>query len=352
MTRPEAVSESAVALAHRLLARPAFQVAWGGRTRLVSTADGTRARWASVLAIPAHRRPARVWRSMLAAKIALVPPERSRASLVGDHWLRGSLAHLVPLDAAIGTSGPFQSLLVRLVNPASGCIEAIAKVMVSARPDAFARVRTEAEAMHDAEVHDVVPGLIAEGAIDGQPFLVMRYITGRSLGASRIDLVRAHQGLKYQEASARRVPAKEHPWLELVLEKLPSVGLDQVSQELGVVRMHGDYAPWNVLWTPVGRPVIIDWEASVLDGVAYADLAHYVLVVERFLRRRSPIIAMGRAVRTVSERLTVGQYEARALVALGAAAAILREGPEQAATGVDHYWRAVIAAALERDSTR
>ena len=347
----ESVSEPAVALAHRLLVRPAFQVAWGGRTRLVSTAVGARARGASVLAVPAYRRPARVWRSIVAAKTALLPPERSRASSAGD-WLRDTLAHLEPDYAVIGTSGPFQSLLVRLRNPASECIEAIAKVMVSARSDAFARVRTEAEAMRDAEVQDIVPGIIAEGDVDGQPFLVMRFVSGRSLGACGKDLGRAHRALRYQATSARKVPAMEHPWLELVRAKLPCIGLDSLPNELGVVRTHGDFAPWNVVWASDDRPVVIDWEASVVDGVQHTDLAHYVLAVERFLRRRSPVVAAGTAVRVVTEMLAVDQREACAFVGLAAAAAILRDKPDKAVNGVDRYWREVIAAVLEHDSSR
>lgn len=308
---------------------------------MVSIADRVRARVASVIAIPAYRPTARIWRSFVAAKSALVRPAQS-PSIEAGAWLPEAVAHLEPVDSLIGTPGPFQTVVVRLVDPSSGSLSAIAKVLVSCGSDATTRVRTEAAALLAMAETGVAPVYLADGEVDGHPFLVMRFVSGRPLGASHSDFLRASGVLDYQTTDARRIRAGEHPWLEIVREKLPDVGLGAMPDHLGVVRTHGDFAPWNVLASERGRYIAIDWEASAATGVQYSDLAHYVLAVERFLRRRLPSVAAARAVRVMQASLGLAIVEARAIVVLAAAAAVLRDAPEPNTTNVDRYWLEVI----------
>lgn len=339
------VRDPAVELARLLLGRPSFLVGWGGRPRLISAAEGPLRRAASVAAVPSYRLRAKLWRKLVAVKTALFAPDWITTAAVGD-WLPDSLVHLVPVDAIIGTPGPFQSVLIRLRNPRNGSVEAIAKVSVAMSSDALARLSVEAEAMRDVVVDAIVPAILGTGSAEGHPFLVMQFVSGRPFGASRSDFVRAHGALSYQVSRVRTVVASEHPWLDVVRERLPELDLDRLPSRLGVARTHGDYAPWNVIWTPSGRPVVIDWEASDSSGVQFSDLAHYALAVERYLRGRSPAIAAGRAMQALSQTLSLSERDARLLVGLAAVVAVLRDAPHPEVSGIDRYWRDVVGIAF------
>lgn len=345
------MDEPAVELALRLLVRPAFVAAWGGRIRMASTATSPAGRARSVGNVPAYRSSARAFRMLMAARVALLAPMRLSTSTPAD-WLPRPLAHLTPVDAIVGTPGPYQNVLVRLGDPRRGGFQAIAKVMVSTAPGTQARARTEVEALRDMSVRAIAPEVLAEGAVDGHPYLVMSFVAGRSLRASRSDLERACRALDFHVGCARTVIAQEHPWVKALQARLPGIRLDALPRELGVVRTHGDFAPWNVLLPSNGRPVVIDWEASVAEGVLHTDLAHYVLAVERFIRRRSPGRALSRAVYALGELAHVAPDDARAIVGLAAVAALLRDQPEHLVKEDDGFWRAVVGLSLGNASNR
>ena len=108
------------------------------------------------------------------------------------------------------------------------------------------------------------------------------------------------------------------------------------------MRTHGDYAPWNVLRSRDGRFTVIDWEASVAEGVPGVDVAYYLLSVERYLRKRPAHVAAERAVRSMMAAAGVTASEASAYVALGAAGALLQQPSCGQGVIGDRYWFSVI----------
>jgi hypothetical protein len=50
---------------------------------------------------------------------------------------------------------------------------------------------------------------------------------------------------------------------------------------------HGDLAPWNLLTTPPGERLLIDWEEAINGLVAYEDLAHFLVQRASLVHRSS-----------------------------------------------------------------
>lgn len=336
--------EPAVELARRLLGQPAFEIAWGGRRRLVSTAASFRGRAASVLGVPAYRREARTFRGLMAARSAFIQQALVSVKDGLSNWLPSQVGDLVPFDALIGTPGPYQAVLVRLTCPRTGRFMAVGKVSVSIDSCARARIRNEVEAMRDVAVREIVPEILGEGVVEGHPFFVMRFVHGRAIGGRKSDLRIAATALEYQNDGQRSVPAEDHPFVRDLTKAVPQFPVDELPAELKVVRMHGDFAPWNVLATEGRRLVLIDWESSRAEGLPYADLAYFLLANERYLRRRPPDAAVRVAARAMGTFFNVSERTAEVLVGLGAGA--LLTDPHSGLGGrkrSDWYWRDVVS---------
>jgi len=98
------------------------------------------------------------------------------------------------------------------------------------------------------------------------------YVEGIESGAHAWAMVVPSAGLArfarllrdYHDAVARFRPPEDSPW---------SAGLGPPGR--GQVLCHGDFGPWNVVWSPAGEPlVIIDWDYAApgtpIEDVAYA----------------------------------------------------------------------------------
>lgn len=68
---------------------------------------------------------------------------------------------------------------------------------------------------------------------------------------------------------------------------------------LPLVFQHGDPGPWNLLVTPEGKPVFLDWEAAEPDGIPLWDLFHFL---------RSYGLAVSRAAGTHDAARSFGQH--------------------------------------------
>lgn len=339
--------DPAVDLARRLLGQPAFEVAWGGRRRLVSAATDFRGRATSVLGVPAFRWQARALRGLVAARSVVI-----QQALVGTEdglsdWLPSKVRNLVPFDAVIGTPGSYQAVLVRLRCPRTGSLVAVVKVSVSTKSDATARIRNEIEAMRDAAVKAIVPDLLGEGEVDQHPFFVMRFVHGRTIGGSKADLRLAANVLSYQNEGKRTVPAAEHPFVRRVVAQFPGFPVDELPGELGAVRTHGDFAPWNMIVQSRGRIVVFDWEASEAEGVPFADMGHYLLSLERYINKKPAAVAVSRASHVISDLLNMSEEQSSVLVGLSAAARSIQVASacDDRAVG-DPYWQDVVTAAV------
>ena len=59
---------------------------------------------------------------------------------------------------------------------------------------------------------------------------------------------------------------------------------------------HGDFAPWNILRTADGDPMVIDWEFGLENDVPAWDLVHYLLLEADLVERREPADSLERTV--------------------------------------------------------
>jgi len=57
-------------------------------------------------------------------------------------------------------------------------------------------------------------------------------------------------------------------------------------------RVHGDLAPWNILWDGMGW-VLVDWEESTPDGEAFHDILHYFVQAYALLAEPSGDVIVG-----------------------------------------------------------
>lgn len=84
--------------------------------------------------------------------------------------------------------------------------------------------------------------------------------------------------------------------------------LERLEKErLLAVTCHGDFARWNLLRTPDGGLVVLDWEWGHKDGLPGIDLVHYFLQDERLVRRLSPAQAVEKT-RVALERPVCREY--------------------------------------------
>ena len=335
------VVDEGVALAVALLGLPCFPVIWAGRTRVLSAASKTRSRYASVKWARAYRWSARLVRELSAVRAALYRPTRlARGAELGG-WPPESVRHLRPFDAIVGTPGLTQSVLVRFVEPDTNKPRAVAKVMVSREPHAAERIAAESEAIQDPVLNGLVPRRWETGLVAGRHYLVTEFVAGRPVSSGRRGFGIAAGALAFQATGAGLVDIEEHPWVRRASQRVPSLRRDRLVGRFPIARMHGDFAPWNILVRPGQSLALIDWEFSEADGVAGVDLAHYVLVTQHLLKRRDA----SSATRTGAVELQrVGGYaaaDARTLMALAAASVLMRE-PDAGREDNGAFWKEVI----------
>jgi hypothetical protein len=324
LNETQSATQEGVSLAMAFLGVPCFPVSWAGRTRLVSAAAGPRSRYASVKWTPAYRWSARLVRELSAVRAALHKPDPVTLDGGLDNWPPESVRHLRPFDAIVGTPGPTQSVLVRFADPESGKPRAVVKVMVSLTLDAAERIAAESKAIQDPALEGLVPLHRETGVAAGHHYLVTEFVTGQSIAAGRQGMRVALDALTFQANAKESADARDHPWVQRALKRVPWLRPDRLSGRFPIGRMHGDFAPWNIL---VRRRnlTLIDWEFSEPDGVAGVDLAHYVLITQRLLKRRNPMNAARIGATELHRAVGYEIDEAHTLMALAAASVLIRK---------------------------
>ncbi len=206
-------------------------------------------------------------------------------------WRRPALPE--PL-VYLGTPGPRRKAVVHLIDAASHACELIVKAPMT--EGARVAIEHEAETLLrlQCEGFDAAPRLVAfdaDKSVSSQT--VMRGVRGgmtltrevalllRSLAlpGQSITLQEAACPLK-KEASRFELSAADARTIQRALEELDD------TSELPAVRMHGDFAPWNIRLQS-GAAALVDWEDSEPRGLPLHDAYHFVHMA-RYLFGRSP----------------------------------------------------------------
>jgi len=189
----------------------------------------------------------------------------------------------------------------RSINKAVGLAfepgaERPAKALKFARvPEAEPGLECEAEVLRRLaeERPDLagVPRLLGQGFRSGRLAVVQEAVAGRSLletlrpqnfeevalQVTRLLIELARSGEPDPVEGRRRLVAEPLKWFEEHFGALLDVRLllDGLGEVPAAVE-HRDCSPWNVLRTPQGEPVLLDWESATPDGLPGLDLVYFL----------------------------------------------------------------------------
>jgi glycosyltransferase involved in cell wall biosynthesis len=139
---------------------------------------------------------------------------------------------------------------------------------------------------------DGVPCLVGEGSRAGRLAVVQEAVAGQSLldaldaenfedvamRVTRLLIELARSGEAEPTPDWRqRLVAEPLGWFERHFESAPGAkaALDGLGDLPGACE-HRDCSPWNVLITPAGEPVLLDWESTEPKGLPGPDLVYFL----------------------------------------------------------------------------
>lgn len=227
-------------------------------------------------------KPAMCWGVVPAA---LSPDDSYLQSVVNLDWRalgwgRPSLPE--PL-VYVGNPGPRRKAIVHLIDPVSHACELIVKVPIG--EDARRAIGHEAQTLIELQQEEfaAAPRLIEldqAAGIASQTVMTgarARLKLSRELGVLLRSLERREEGLSLRSVASS---------LEPKVRKLGATAADSEAlmralaemdddTQLPAVRIHGDFAPWNIKLRN-GIAGLIDWEDSQARGLPFHDAYHFV----------------------------------------------------------------------------
>jgi hypothetical protein len=136
------------------------------------------------------------------------------------------------------------------------------------------------------------PRLVGQGCRDGRIAVVQEAVEGKSLldalgpanfeqAAMRVTrlLIELARGSRPRPDPdwRRRLLAEPLGWFERHVRPIPEAQplLDGLG-DLSPAVEHRDCSPWNILLTPTGDPVLLDWESAEPEGLPGLDLVYFL----------------------------------------------------------------------------
>lgn len=215
------------------------------------------------------------------------------------HWqMLGWEQDCAPFVVAyVGTEGPHRKLVMTLADPRSGGGRIVVKQPLV--PTAWPMIAREYEALRALPAH-VAPLAPRPLLIDHRrQFSVQSYLQARPVGAALTPahydfldaLVEPQRRIKASQLCARlrarQLALVERGHLNTITSARIDALLEQIAWqgEVPEVRIHGDFAPWNLKRRADGRLCAVDWEHAAAAGLPFFDLFHYARQVHDLLGR-------------------------------------------------------------------
>jgi len=245
------------------------------KPKLIFEDKGFQSRWSASSLFPATRFSAKILRELKRIQVGF--GIKGEAELKESEFLIGPLVQdKFPnslIQILLGTDGPAQKAIVKIVNSTHGGVEAFIK---------FGSSKISQERIQ--QEHDVLTNL--PNGLGPVPLGLEKIGTGLALMVSSLDGVQPGPELPPSENVVDYLNALEVPGLQsvdsndLLMDLKNFSAFDFVHEVLSrkkwkQVFSHGDFAPWNL--RIVGKRVqAFDWEYGRLKGLPYIDLAFYV----------------------------------------------------------------------------
>lgn len=274
------------------------------RPRLLVPAGSPRQLWTGTRFYPAYRWTGRLLHLALRLRaLARLGPELVAPEAVegAGEGLAEFLADVAPTAVAgavqVGMPGRAQKLTAQLVDARD---RTVGFLKCAEQPLARERLRHEHEILCQLP-SGTGPRPLKYGTVSGLDVLLLAPIVGRHPAPVVAPALRRFVA---SLATPRTAALEHHPWylaLGGALAPMAPAIEALAGRTWGVTFRHGDLAPWNLLSTPDGALVAIDWEYGSGDGLAGLDLAQYVLQVGLLIARRRPDVALDAAARALGE---------------------------------------------------
>lgn len=331
---------------HLLAAFAGTATARGGPDRMIAISSSEGLRWilpanlgpayALLSEWQPYRRGSRLlWLAVLAASrlgLLRVLPGVARfdADLAAIDWAAFGWHGATPPKAIIyvGTPHLQQKLVATLIDPTGAEPPLVVKRALT--DEARNSLRREYETL--VAIGTTYRGLAPEPLRSAPDFsfTVQSYLPGRAAPArltpAHIDFLSAlaepHARLELPAVRCDLAEKRDRLRAKGLLEDEALARIDALLEQahwhgtIQAVRVHGDFAPWNLKLGADGAIRAMDWEESRATGLPYEDLAYHVETCARKLKRRDAPEVLSALGDAYSERLALPDSARKTLLPL------------------------------------
>ena len=185
----------------------------------------------------------------------------------------------------VGTPGPQQKAVVTLVDQSNGKALAVMKVALEA--GARKSLNRESDMLKSLDQLGMksIPKLLATDEANGRTWqtVVSGRLSSRKLTDSHISWLLSLPKTK----KTTTLDKQKRILFALVDDDSSGLSSEQLTilkkaierikgnNEIPLVLVHGDFAPWNIKQQPNAQLAVIDWEDAELEGLPLWDLCHF-----------------------------------------------------------------------------